>query len=64
MLKKEIVTIEGTEFSLHHSDAGMMIRKVGTDEEYEEALDIVPCQFEYEETDEPIEKEDDEFIEG
>ena len=50
MLKKEIITIEGTEFTRHCSDSGVFIRKTGTEELYEEALDGVPCPYSYEET--------------
>lgn len=50
MLKKEIITIEGIEFTRHYSDSGVFIRKIGTEELYEEALDGVPCPYSYEET--------------
>ena len=50
MLKKETVTIEGIEFTRHYSDSGVLIRKIGTEELYEEALDSVPCPYFYEET--------------
>lgn len=36
------------------SDAGFMIRQVETGAIYEEAIDIYPCPYTYEETDEPI----------
>ena len=55
MLKKEIITIEGIEFTRHYSDSGVFIRKIGTEELYEEALDLVPCPYTYEETAMPIE---------
>ena len=54
MVVEEKIVIDETEFVRHYSDAGMMIRKVGTDEEYIEAIDLMPCEFEYEETDKPI----------
>lgn len=38
-----------------YSDENYMIRKIGTDEIYEEAIDIEGANFEYEETDEKIE---------
>lgn len=56
MLKKEIITIEGTEFTKHYSDSGVFIRKTGTEELYEEALDKVPCLYTYEETNTEIPK--------
>lgn len=50
MIKKEIIAIEGIEFTRHCSDSGVFIRKIGTEELYEEALDSVPCPYSYEET--------------
>ena len=42
-----------------YSDKGMMIRKIGTDELYSEAIDPKRFNREYEETDIPIEKHDE-----
>ena len=39
-----------------YSDKGMMIRKIGTDEIYSEAIDPKKFNREYEETDTPIEQ--------
>ena len=39
-----------------YSDKGMMIRKIGTDELYSEAIDPKKFNREYEETDIPIEQ--------
>lgn len=39
----------------HYSDADFKIRQVETGVVYEDAVDIVPCPYTYEETDEPIE---------
>lgn len=36
---------------------GFKIRKVGTDEVYDEAIDVADAPFAYEETDTPIESE-------
>ena len=63
MVKKETVTIEGTEFTRHYSDSGVFIRKIGTEELYEEALDGVPCPYSYEETDMEIPIENQETLE-
>ena len=41
----------------HYSNRGMKIRQVETGIVYEDAVDIVPCPYTYEETDEPIEVE-------
>ena len=42
-----------------YSDKGMMIRKIGTDELYSEAIDPQKFNREYEETDIPIEQHDE-----
>ena len=42
-----------------YSDKGMMIRKIGTDELYSEAIDPKRFNREYEETDIPIDDEKD-----
>ena len=63
MLKKEIITIEGIEFTRHYSDSGVFIRKIGTEELYEEALDSVPCPYSYEETVTEIPSENQEMCE-
>ena len=42
-----------------YSDNGMMIRKIGTDELYSEAIDPKKFNREYEETDIPIEQHDE-----
>ena len=38
-----------------YSDENYMIRKVGTEEIYEEAIDVENAPYEYEETTEPVE---------
>lgn len=43
----------------HYSDTGMKIRQVETETVYEDAVDVMPCRYTYEETDEPIELPDD-----
>ena len=40
-----------------YSDKGLQIQKVGTDEIYDEAVDVENSGFEYVETDIPIETE-------
>lgn len=42
----------------HYSDCGMKIRQVETGKLYEDAVDVIPCQYTYIETDEPIEVDD------
>lgn len=41
----------------HYSDAGFMIYQVETGNLYEDAVDVVPCPYTYEETETPIERE-------
>ena len=58
-------TIEGNANLVKtYSDAGMMIRKIGTDELYSEAIDPKKLDRRYEETDIPIEKPDKRAVFG
>ena len=52
MISTETITIDGREFIHTYSDT-YLIRKVGTDEIYTDAMDVLDCR--YEETDIPIE---------
>lgn len=56
MVVKEIIDINGRTFQRHYSDNNKIIHKVGTDEYYEEAIDLLERIWEYEETDTDIEK--------
>lgn len=38
----------------HYSDSDVKIRQVETDYVYDEAIDVIPCRYTYEETDIPI----------
>ena len=49
----------GNDLVKTYSDKGMMIRKIGTDEIYSEAIDPKRFNREYEETDIPIEQHDE-----
>lgn len=40
----------------HFSDERKMIRQVETGAIYSEAIDVVPCEFTYEETDQVVEE--------
>ncbi|HZJ75985.1 MAG TPA: hypothetical protein VFD25_05290 [Clostridia bacterium] len=40
-----------------YSDSGKMLNKIGTEEVYSEAVDLITATFEYEETDIEIEQE-------
>ena len=53
MIIKENITIDGRELTHTYSDQNMKIRKVGTDEIYADAIDVL--DFEYDETDIPLE---------
>lgn len=37
-----------------YSDMGVMLLQVETGARYDEAIDVVPCRYTYEETDEPV----------
>ena len=51
MISTETVTIDGKELTRTYSDT-YLIRKVGTDEIYDAAIDVL--NFQYEETDIPL----------
>lgn len=46
---------DGVNLYRTYSDANVYIRKIDTEEEYAEAIDIEGAPFTYEETDKPIE---------
>ena len=58
MIKTETVD-NGTRIR-HYSDANMHIRQIETGVLYEDAVDIIPCEYTYEETDLPIEHPEEE----
>lgn len=39
-----------------YSDMGVMLLQVETGARYDEAIDVIPCRYTYEETEEPIEE--------
>lgn len=47
----------------HYSDENMMIKQVETNILYVDAVDWVPCPYAYEETDIPIEIEEENLME-
>ena len=61
MIKQETITINGRELTETYSDGGFKIRKKGTDEIYDKAIDI-PNRYEYEETTELVEVYEDEEL--
>lgn len=58
MIVVETVKFGEREFKRTYSDKGFIIQKVGTNEKYSEAVDVLNSDFEYEETAEKIESED------
>ena len=64
MIKTEFLN-DGTLIK-HYSDAGFMLLQVETGAKYSDPIDVVPCIYTYEETNEPIEGEeeitDEEFV--
>ena len=61
MIKREFYreTENGIKLYKTYSDLDVMIKKIGTEELYEEAIDIENSNFEYEETDIQIEAEEE-----
>lgn len=60
MIVKEIITREdGVSLMRTYSDEKRYIRKVNTTEVYNEAVDIYPSEYEYEETDKVIQDIED-----
>lgn len=57
MIRREYYETRNDGVNLYrtYSDANVKIHKLGTDEVYDEAIDIENAPFEYEETEEPIE---------
>lgn len=53
MIASEI--IENGKRILHYSDQSLCIRQIETGRVYESAVDVLPCAYTYEETDQPIE---------
>jgi hypothetical protein len=51
---------DGVELIRTYSDKGVKIQKVGTDEVYDEAVDVEGAGYRYTETEEPIEVESNE----
>ena len=57
IISKEI-EVNGRTLIKHESDSGKTIRQIETGREYSSAVDVTPCRYTYEETDEPIEQEE------
>ncbi len=61
MIKKEFYKTRKDEVNLYriYSTDNLYIRKIGTDEIYDEVIDVEYAPYEYQETDEIIETEDE-----
>lgn len=62
MLQQETIKIRDKDLLHTFSDNGMRIKQVETGIVYDEAYDIIPCKYNYEETNqhiEPIENENE-----
>ena len=57
MIREEL--IENGERIHHWSDLNLKIRQIETGIIYDDAVDVLPCRYTYEETDEPIDLPDD-----
>lgn len=56
MIKQEEIIIGGNKFIHTYSNKQMYILQVETGSKYDEAYDVIPCRYTYEETEEEIEK--------
>ena len=52
--------IESENRERRYSDHGMKLRQIETGVLYDDAVDVIPCPYTYEESDEPIESVDEE----
>ena len=59
MIKTEFLN-DGTLIK-HYSDAGFMLLQVETGIKYADPVDVFPCRYTYEETDEKVESEENEM---
>lgn len=58
MIQTEIIEVGSRQLrKTYTDDETKMLHKVGTDEFYDEAIDILDAQYEYEEVDKPEEEE-------
>ena len=60
MIKTEL--LKDGKMIRHYSDMGMKLLQVETGMVYDEAIDIVPCQYTYEETGTPIEATEEDIL--
>ena len=60
MIKQEKKKVGGHYFNHTYSDSEFYILQVETGTKYNEAYDVIPCRYPYEETSEKIETEEKE----
>lgn len=46
------------QFIKHYSDKGVKLKQIETGIVYDEAIDLLPCQYTYEETEYPVEQDE------
>lgn len=66
MILTEIIDHGTVQVIRHYSDNNLRLRQIETGLLFDDAVDIMPCQFTYEETDIPIEDREidaEEFLE-
>lgn len=59
MIKQEEVTIGGNKLVHTYSTKGNYILQVETGAKYDEAYDVIPCRYTYEETKELIQQQEE-----
>lgn len=62
MIKQEYFKRGNRDLVRTYSDIGFYIKQVETNYEYAEAIDIVPCKYNYIETNKLIEKEEQQKV--
>lgn len=62
MIVTEEFSINNKNFIRHYSDSNFKIRQIETGRVYDEAVDLLPCRYTYEETDEAIKKPEEEVV--
>ena len=55
MILTEIIDHGTVQVIRHYSDSNLRLRQLETNELFDDAIDVMPCAFTYEETDIPIE---------
>ena len=55
MILTEIIDHGTVQVIRHYSDSNLRLRQIETDLLFDDAIDVMPCAFTYEETDIPIE---------